>query len=116
MVNYFSNDNIIIKLTFEFGLMIIEYTELLESMYKKNMAWQLFDSGTSIGANVNEAQNAESKKDFAHKMKIAAKEAEETYYWLSLCKYSPAYPDCDSLLEKIVVVNKILGKIIISSK
>jgi four helix bundle protein len=55
---------------------------------------QLLKSGTSIGANAMEAQNAESKADFIHKMKIAAKEAEESQYWLWLCDYSPNYPDC----------------------
>lgn len=41
-----------------------------------------------------EAKNAESKADFIHKMKIAAKEAGETQYWLMLCGYSPSYHDC----------------------
>lgn len=80
------------------------------------MARQLFNSGTSIGANVKEAQNAESKADFIHKMKIAAKEAEETEYWLTLSKLSKNYPDCDELLDKVNSILKVLGKIISSSK
>lgn len=56
------------------------------------MANQLFKSGTSIGANVKEAQGAENKADFKHKCKIAYKEAEETEYWLDLCKFSNNYP------------------------
>ena len=56
------------------------------------MANQLFRSGTSIGANVKEAQGAESKGDFRHKGKVAYKEAEETEYWLSLCKHAKNYP------------------------
>ena len=64
------------------------------------MANQLFRSGTSIGANVKEAQNAESKADFIHKMKISIKEVEETEYWLLLCKHSKEYPDTDMLLQK----------------
>jgi four helix bundle protein len=51
---------------------------------------QLLKSGTSIGANIREAQNAESKADFIHKFKIATKE--RTYYWLALCQYSSSYP------------------------
>jgi four helix bundle protein len=47
---------------------------------------QLLKSGTSIGANIREAQNAESKADFIHKFKIATKE--RTYYWLALCQSS----------------------------
>jgi four helix bundle protein len=65
-------DNIIIKLTLEFALDIIEYSELLEEHRKYVIARQLLKSGTSIGANIREAQNAESKADFIHKMKIAA--------------------------------------------
>jgi four helix bundle protein len=55
------------------------------------MANQLFKSGTSIHANIREAQNAESKADFIHKMKIAAKEAEETEGWILLCQHAPLF-------------------------
>ena len=73
-------------------------------------------SGTSIGANVREAQNAESKIDFIHKMKIAAKEADETDYWLSLCEMANNYPKDDQLKEKLQSIINILSKIISSSK
>ncbi len=109
-------DNLIVNLTFKFSLEIIEFTELLESKRKYNMANQLFRSGTSIGANVREAQNAESKADFIHKIKIAAKEAEESEYWLLLCKSSKNYPDCDSLLLQAQSILKVIGKILSSSK
>lgn len=79
-------DNLIVSLTYDFALQIIVFSEELNSAKKYLLGRQLFKSGTSIGANVREAQNAESKADFIHKMKIAAKEAEETEYWLSLCK------------------------------
>jgi four helix bundle protein len=69
-------------------------------------------SGTSIGANVREAQNAESPADFIHKFKIAAKEAEETEYWLLLCKHSKNYPDINTLEENIKSILNILNKII----
>jgi four helix bundle protein len=49
---------------------------------------------------VREAQNSESKADFIHKTKIAAKEADETEYWLELCKHAPNYPDPGELLPK----------------
>lgn len=111
-----NKDNLIVKLTFEFSLLIIDFTEILESKRKFNLSNQLFRSGTSIGANVREAQNAESKADFIHKMKIAAKEADETEYWLLLCKYAKSYDDPNELLEKIESINKILSKIIASSK
>jgi four helix bundle protein len=108
--------NLIVDLSFEFALEIVEFTELLESKRKYNMANQLFRSGTSIGANVHEAQNAESKRDFIHKVKIAAKEPEETKYWLLLSQHSKNYPNTDELLRKIDSINKILTKIISTSK
>ena len=83
-----ATENIILKKTIEFSLAVIEYAELLESKKKYVIARQLLRSGTSIGANVHEAQNAESKVDFIHKFKIAAKEIEETKYWLVLCQNS----------------------------
>lgn len=109
-------DNAILKLSFAFALKIIEFSELLESKKRYNLANQLFRCGTSIGANVKEAQNAESKADFIHKMKIAAKEGDEAEYWLLLCKEAPSYSDPDELISDLAVVNKILSKIISSSK
>ena len=73
-------------------------------------------SATSIGANVMEAQNSESREDFIHKIKIAAKEAGETQYWLMLCDYAPSYPDCKPLLEKLQELNKIISKILSTMK
>lgn len=109
-------ENLIVKLTFEFALDIIEFSEELEEKRKFVIARQILKSGTSIGANVREAQNAESKNDFIHKLKIAAKEADETEYFLLLCKFSKTYPFNEALLEKLSVIIKILSKIIASSK
>lgn len=75
-------ENIIVAKTFDFALDIIEFSEDLYETKKFSLANQIFRSGTSIGANVREAQNAESKADFTHKLKIAAKESDETEYWL----------------------------------
>lgn len=108
--------NIIVEKTLEFAILIVAYTEVLESKRKYVIANQLLKSGTSIGANVREAQNAESKQDFIHKMKIAAKEAEETEYWLLLCQLSESYPNCEDLQKKITEILKIVSKIISSSK
>jgi four helix bundle protein len=109
-------DNLIINLTFEFSLNIIVFSETLNKLKKYNLSNQLFRSGTSIGANVKEAQNAESKADFIHKMKIAIKEADETEYWLMLCKHSKEYPDTSDELMKLSSIIKILNKIIGTSK
>ncbi len=70
--------NEILDLSFEFALKIIEYTELLEEQKKYVIAKQLLKSGTSIGANIREAQNAHSRKDFIAECVIVAKEEEET--------------------------------------
>ncbi|NGF55242.1 four helix bundle protein [Parapedobacter sp. SGR-10] len=110
------NDNLIVRLSFEFSLDIIEYCELLEEKRKYVLANQLLKSGTSIGANIREAQNAESKADFIHKFKIAAKEIDETSYWLDLCTYAKSYPDPVGLAEKLGSIANIANKIIITSK
>jgi four helix bundle protein len=109
-------ENLILEKTFEFALLIIEYAELLEKQRKCQVAKQVIKSGTSIGANVREAQNAESKADFIHKMKIAAKEADETEYWLLLCKESKNYPFDETLLEKVKQIMLVISKIIGTSK
>jgi four helix bundle protein len=108
--------NAILKQSFEFSLSVIQYCEKLEANKQFVIARQLLRSGTSIGANSMEAQNAESKADFVHKFKIAAKEAGETQYWLWLCMKSPNYPDCSELIDKLEGINKILNNIIASSK
>ncbi|NQW36561.1 MAG: four helix bundle protein [Flavobacteriales bacterium] len=108
--------NLIVDLTLQFALNIIDYCELLESNKKYVIARQLLKSGTSIGANVREAQNAESKADFIHKLKIAAKEADETEYWLILCEKSKNYPLNDNLTTELKSIIKVLSKIISSSK
>lgn len=111
-----SKDNVIIKLTFKFALDIIKYCEILQENKKFVIANQLLKSGTSIGANIREAQNAESKADFIHKFKIAAKEIEETIYWIELCKFSDNYPNPENLIEQINTISRIVNKIIITSK
>lgn len=111
-----NKENIIVKLSFEFSKLIIGYTELLENSKKYVISRQLMRSGTSIGANIHEAQHCESKADFIHKMKIASKEAFETEYWLLLCKESENYPDSSQLLEKLISIQKLLSKIISTSK
>ncbi len=110
------NRNVIVELSFEFALEIIEYCEKLEAKRRFVIAQQLLKAGTSIGANIREAQNAESKIDFIHKLKIAAKEAGETEYWLLLCRQSESYPTADTLLDKIISLKKLLSKIISTTK
>lgn len=110
-------ENIIVNKTFEFALNIIEFSEGLYRINKFSLANQIFKSGTSIGANVREAQNAESKADFINKIKIATKEADETEYWLLLCLKSPHLnsPE-EKLLLDLKEIVLILSKIISTSK
>jgi four helix bundle protein len=109
--------NEILELSFEFALKIIEYSEILELQKKYVIARQLLKSGTSIGANIREAQNCESKLDFVHKLKISSKEAEETVYWLLLCRKSKSYPNPNPQLDTdLLSIQKLLNKIIFTTR
>jgi four helix bundle protein len=108
--------NPLLKHSFAFSLLVIQYCELLEAKKKFIVARQLFRSGTSIGANAMEAQNAESKVDFIHKIKLAAKEAGETQYWLLICAQVVGYPECKLLIEKVEEINRIIGSILSTAK
>lgn len=109
--------NPVLAQSIDFALLVIDFVEReLKPKHKYEMAKQLFRSGTSIGANVAEAQSAESKLDFIHKLKIAAKEAEETAYWLFLCKMSAHYPSAEDLQTALLSIQKLLGAIIRSAK
>ena len=109
-------DNVIVNKTVAFSLTIIQYWEVLEQDRKYVIARQLLRAATSIGANVFEAQNAESKADFIHKMKIADKEGSETQYWLMLCEKSAGYHFEQRMRDELEEIIKILSKIISSSK
>ncbi len=108
-------NNIILIKSFEFSKNIIEFSELLEKQRKYVVSNQIIKAGTSIGANIKEAQNGESRKDFIHKLKIALKEADETEYWLFLCNEINSYPKCEHLIFELESIIKILNKIISSS-
>lgn len=107
--------NPVVEKSIQVALLIIEYCELLESNRKYVISRQLLKSGTSIGANVHEAQNAESKADFIHKIKIATKELEETKYWLTLCEKSKSYPVHISLQKEVSELGLNLYKILSTS-
>ncbi|MBK7147337.1 MAG: four helix bundle protein [Bacteroidetes bacterium] len=116
MGKYSVEENPVLKHTFEFSLMVIDFCELLDARKKYALSNQLFKSGTSIGANANEAQHAESKADFINKFKIAAKEVKETSYWLRLCECSEHLPNCTPLQLKLNEIEKIINSILASSK
>jgi len=105
-------ENVVVEKSIEFSLLIVTFCEKLEKEIKFIIAKQLLKSGTSIGANIHEAQNAESRADFIHKIKIAAKELKETKYWLIICERSENYPFDSILKEKIKYVKKIIDKLL----
>src|SRR6476659_8860957 len=112
-------DNPIVDKTFQFAVSILQFVKKLQESRNFVIANQLLKSGTSIGANVREAQNSESLADFIHKFKISAKEADETEYWILLCK--EVFKELDlneieNLLKEIKIIQKIITKIIASSK
>lgn len=116
MKDALSPDNIILSLTLEFAIDAVTFCDRLSDMKKFVLANQLLRSATSVGACAREAQNAESKSDFIHKFKMAAKEAEESHYWLQICRLTPGYPDPTLLTEKLIRIIKILNKIIGTTK
>jgi four helix bundle protein len=106
--------------TFDFSLRIIRLCQQLEEQpgVARSLSWQLLRSGTSIGANVEEAQAGQSKLDFISKNAIALKEARETVYWLRLLVGSKIIP-VERLSELLTEANelaKIIGSIIVSAK
>lgn len=109
-------NNLIIEKSFQLAISIIKFAQILQDNKQFVLSNQLQRSGTSIGANIREAQNAESKADFIHKFKIAAKEADETGYWLLLCKEIGYQQQAQILLNDLLVVQKIVTKIIATTK
>lgn len=106
-------ENKILELTFNFSLQIINLYKLLIQQNEYVISKQLLRSATSIGANVEEAIAAQSRKDFISKMSIACKEARETRYWLRLLDTSKLVnADYNQYLQSIEHIINILTKII----
>ena len=76
------NNNIIKDKSFKFAVRIVNFHKILIERKEYVMSKQILRSGTSIGANIREAQNAQSDADFIHKLSISQKETDETLYWL----------------------------------
>jgi four helix bundle protein len=105
--------------TFRFALTIISLVESLpNTISAKTIGKQLIRSGTSIGANVEEATAAHSKNDFIYRMNVALREARETLYWLRLL-------DASGMVEKHILteivqeadeVTRIIGAIVSSAR
>ena len=112
-------ENIIKIKSFDFALRIVNlYKFLCNEKQEYVLSKQFLRSGTAIGALVREAEQAESKLDFIHKLAIAQKEANESDYWLELLYRSEYLNETQfqSLKSDIVEINKILASIIITTK
>lgn len=114
-----NKNNIISKKTSDFAVRIIKlYRYLTESKKEFVVCKQILRSGTSIGANIEEAQGAQSEKDFFAKITVAYKEARETRYWLKLLNATDylSNEEADSLMADIEEILKIIGSIQLSMR
>jgi len=106
--------------TFEFALEVVRLCRKLDerSWVARTIGKQLLRSGTSIGANIEEAQAGQSRADFINKYSIALKEARETIYWLRLLSESDKQVDnqIEKLQHEAGEITKILGSIIVNAK
>ena len=110
----------IVQRTFNFGVAVIDLCRAIEkqSDVSRTLARQLLRSGTSVGANVEEAQAAQSTADFINKMNIALKEARETHYWLRLLTVSRiiAGEQNQAVCQEADEIKRIIATIIVNTK
>ena len=112
-------DNVVLEKSFDFAVRIVNlYKYLCDTKKEITLSRQLLRSGTSIGANVHEATNGQSRKDFLAKMYIAFKEATETEYWIKLLLKTEYLrtKEGESILADCVEIKKILNSIIKTTK
>ncbi len=113
------SESVIKNKSYEFAIKIVELYKILAINNREFvMSKQMLRSGASIGANVREAINAQSKVDFIHKLSIAQKECDETIYWLELLKQTNFIIDKEfsNINQDANEILKILKSIIITSK
>ena len=112
-------DNIILDKSFQFGLRMVKlFMHLRKVKVERDLCTQFLKSGTSIGANIEEAIGGSSRKDFVHKLEIAYKKARETTYWLRLLKGNSLLENklAESFIKDCEEIIKILTAILNSSK
>jgi len=113
-------DNQVVDKSKDFAIRIVKlYKYLCETKHEYILSKQLLRSGTSIGANIKEAIQAQSTPDFLFKLNISLKEASETEYWLEILheteyltekEFNSIYPDCEELLRLLVSIIKSTRK------
>ena|SRR5690554_948197 len=112
-------ENIVKNKSFSFAIRIVKtYQFLIEEKKEFVLSKQLLRSGTSVGAMVREAEHAETKKDFIHKMGVAQKEINETIYWLELLNETDylTQEQFENINKDAIEVIKLVTSIIKSSK
>src|SRR5690554_2886566 len=112
-------ENIVKDKSFKFAIRIVRLYQFLVAQKKELvLSKQLLRSGTAVGALVREAEHAETKKDFIHKMAIAQKEINETIYWLELLKETEYLKkdQFESINQDAVEIIKLITSIIKSAK
>lgn len=108
--------NLIRDLSLDFAVKIVQLSQILREKRQYVLADQLLRSGTSIGANVQEASAGQSRKDFVAKLSIASKEARETSYWLTILERGKIIEvDLAEYHSSIQSINNILSKIILTT-
>ena len=108
--------NPILDKTLALSVMIVKFCDQMNTDNKRDIAKQLLRSGTSIGANIREAQNPESNADFIHKFKIASKEIKETEYWLDIIEVCYEKYNIEDISKLLNEVAKITNAIITTMK
>lgn len=111
---YRPRNNTIVDKSFYLAVDIVKFSKVLKENKDFEIASQLIRAGTSVGANVRESQRGASTKDFANKLKIALKEAEEVEYWLDIIDACGDY-DLTNLYKQIDEVIRLLVSIIKTS-
>lgn len=104
--------------SYNFAIRVVRlYSHLRDNKHEYTLSKQLLRSGTSVGANLREAKRGQSRADFAAKLTIALKEAEESLYWIELLKeaglltsdeFDSIYHDCEELVKMLVTATKKL--------
>ncbi len=102
-------ENVLLKKSFEFSLTIVDFVQEIKELKHFELASQLVRSGTSVGANIVEAQRAESKRDFIHKLRISLKEADETKYWLRIIDLKIKKVDKELLKENEELIRLLVS-------
>jgi len=113
------SESIIKKRTFDFAIKVVRLCKVLTTKEKQYIiAKQLLRSGTSIGANVREALNCQTKHEFIYKLSISQKECDETLYWLELLKATDhiSQPEFAALHTEASSLLKIIRSIILTTK